>query len=117
MTPYAFQVLIETRMVILDDSATPCYPENLLFMKSTPIDTVLVLGGGRQKTDDRIDYAVGTSGLAKVGDKIEKDQPLVVLHASSQEKLAQAMPYIEKAFTLVDAPVEAPKPIVDRITG
>ena len=78
---------------------------------------VLVLGGGRQKTDDKIDYGVGTSGLAKIGDKVEKGQSLVVVHANSQEKLAQAMAYIEKAFQIVDQPVAAPKPIVARITG
>jgi pyrimidine-nucleoside phosphorylase len=78
---------------------------------------VLVLGGGRQKTDDKIDYAVGTSALAKIGDKVERGQPLVVLHANSEAKLAQAMPYIEQAFTITDAPVSAPKPIVARITG
>lgn len=78
---------------------------------------VLVLGGGRQKTDDQIDYAVGTSGLAKIGDKVAKGQPLVVVHANSAEKLAQAMAYIEKAFEIADQPVAAPKPIVARITG
>ena len=78
---------------------------------------VLVLGGNRQKTDDIIDYAVGTSALAKIGDPVEKGQPLVTLHANSREKLAQALAYIEKAFEITAAPVQAPKPIVDRITG
>jgi pyrimidine-nucleoside phosphorylase len=78
---------------------------------------VLVLGGGRQKTDDVIDYAVGTSGLAKIGDTVEKGQPLVVLHANSEEKLAQAMAYVEKAFDLADTPIAAPQLIVDRIAG
>ena len=78
---------------------------------------VLVLGGGRQKTDDKIDYGVGTSDLAKIGDKVERGQPLVVLHANSKEKLAQAMAYIEQAFAIADTPVAAPKPIIDRITG
>lgn len=78
---------------------------------------VLVLGGGRQKTDDIIDYAVGTSGLAKIGDQVEKGQPLVTLHANSEEKLAQAMAHVEKAFAVTDAPVRAPQPIVNRITG
>jgi len=78
---------------------------------------VLVLGGGRQKTDDVIDYGVGTSGLAKIGDRVEKGQPLVTLHANSGEKLAQAMAYVEKAFEIAEKPVEAPKPIVARITG
>ncbi|MDD2520813.1 MAG: hypothetical protein PHR34_07670, partial [Kiritimatiellae bacterium] len=78
---------------------------------------VLVLGGGRQKTDDVIDYGVGTSGLAKIGDQVEKGQPLVTLHANSEEKLAQAMTYVEKAFEITEKPVAAPRPIVDRITG
>ena len=78
---------------------------------------VLVLGGGRQKTDDVIDYGVGTSALAKIGDQVEKGQPLVTLHANSEEKLAQAMTYVEKAFEITEKPVAAPRPIVDRITG
>ncbi|MDR0993171.1 MAG: thymidine phosphorylase [Verrucomicrobiota bacterium] len=78
---------------------------------------VLVLGGGRQKTDDRIDYAVGTSELAKIGEHVEAGQPLVRVHANSEEKLAQAMAYIEKAFTLADESTAAPTPIVARITG
>lgn len=78
---------------------------------------VLVLGGGRQKTDDQIDYAVGTSGLAKIGDAVKRGQPLVTLHANSEAKLAQAMPYIEQAFTIADTPVTGTTPIVARITG
>ncbi len=78
---------------------------------------VLVLGGNRQKTDDVIDYAVGTSHLAKIGDKVEKGQPLVTVHANSPDKLAQAMAYIEKAFTLSDEPVAPPPRIVARIAG
>ena len=78
---------------------------------------VLVLGGNRQKTDDIIDYAVGTADLAKIGDKVERGQPLVTLHANSEDKLAQAVNYIEQAFTIVDTPVSAPTLIVTRITG
>ena len=78
---------------------------------------VLVLGGNRQKTDDVIDYAVGTSALAKIGDKVEKGQPLVMVHANSEDKLAQAMAYIEKAFEIADQSVPAFKPIVARIAG
>ena len=78
---------------------------------------VLVLGGNRQKTDDIIDYAVGTSGLAKIGDRVERGQPLVTLHANSEDRLAQALTYIQQAFTIVDTPVPAPNLIVTRITG
>jgi pyrimidine-nucleoside phosphorylase len=78
---------------------------------------VLVLGGGRQKTDSTIDYAVGTSGLAKIGDEVKAGDTLVTLHANSEETLAQAMVYIEQAFVIVDTPVTAPTAVVARITG
>ena len=79
--------------------------------------TVLVLGGNRRKTDDVIDYAGGTDDLAKIGTRVEKGQPLVTLHASSEESLAAALPYVEKAFSFSDAPVEAKPRLLERIPG
>jgi len=78
---------------------------------------VLVLGGGRQKTDSTIDYAVGTSGLAKIGDEVKAGNTLVTVHANSEETLAQAMTYIEQAFAIEDTPVTAPTAVVARIAG
>ena len=69
---------------------------------------VLVLGGGRQKTDDTIDHAVGTTDLVKIGERVRKGDHLVVLHANSEEKLAQALPYAESAITLSATPVPVP---------
>lgn len=69
---------------------------------------VLVLGGGRQKTDDVIDHAVGTSGLVKIGERVEAGQPLVVLHANDEDKLAQAIGFVRDGIELADAPVPAP---------
>lgn len=77
---------------------------------------VLVLGGGRQKTDDTIDHAVGTTGLVKIGEHVRKGDPLVILHANSEEKLAQALPYAESAITLSDTPVPAPTLFYSTIT-
>lgn len=78
---------------------------------------VLVLGGGRQKTDDTIDYAVGTSRLKKIGDSIQAGEPLVILHANDEAKLAQATEWAEKAFTFSDTPVPPPELIAARITA
>ena len=39
---------------------------------------------GRAKTDDKVDYAVGVSGLAKIGEQVDKGQPLVVMHANDE---------------------------------
>jgi thymidine phosphorylase len=43
---------------------------------------VIELGGGRKKTSDPIDLAVGLSGLKRVGDKISKGDPLCYVHAN-----------------------------------
>ncbi|MEL6920302.1 MAG: thymidine phosphorylase, partial [Pseudomonadota bacterium] len=47
---------------------------------------VVEMGGGRRTREDQIDHAVGLSGFAEVGTALEKDQPLCVIHARSQEQ-------------------------------
>jgi pyrimidine-nucleoside phosphorylase len=77
----------------------------------------LVLGAGRQKTDDQVDHAVGASNLAKIGDKIEKGQTLAVLHANDEGKLAEAMALLDKAFTISEESVPPRALITDTIVG
>jgi pyrimidine-nucleoside phosphorylase len=62
----------------------------------------VILGAGRTKTDDKVDFAVGVSDLIKEGDKVEKGQPLVTIHANDKSKLAEARAMIEKAFRIAD---------------
>jgi pyrimidine-nucleoside phosphorylase len=45
---------------------------------------ILELGGGRRKSSDKINPAVGLSGLKRVGDRIEKGQPLATIHADNE---------------------------------
>src|SRR6202171_6162830 len=47
----------------------------------------VLLGGGRQKTGDTIDFAVGISDLKKIGEKVELGEPLMSIHARSQATL------------------------------
>jgi pyrimidine-nucleoside phosphorylase len=57
----------------------------------------LLLGGGRKTGDDPIDFAVGVSGLKKVGERVEKDEPVLTLHARNEQSLQLVKPLIEKA--------------------
>jgi pyrimidine-nucleoside phosphorylase len=50
-------------------------------------ETAVILGAGRRKKDDSIDPAVGVSVLVKVGEQVEKGQPLFLIHA--RDKAAQ----------------------------
>ena len=44
----------------------------------------LLLGAGRQKSDDSIDFAVGISGLKKIGEPVAKGEPLMFVHARTE---------------------------------
>ena len=57
----------------------------------------VILGAGRQRTTDPIDFAVGFSRIKKVGEKIEEDEPLFMIHARNERSIANIKPLIEKA--------------------
>jgi pyrimidine-nucleoside phosphorylase len=58
----------------------------------------LLLGGGRQTADDAIDFAVGLSGIRKIGERVEKGEPLLTVHARSDQALRIVQPLLEKAI-------------------
>ena len=69
----------------------------------------IILGAGRRKTDDKVDFAVGVSDLIKEGDKVEKGQPLVTIHANDAARLSEGRAMIEKAFRISDGkPAQRP---------
>jgi pyrimidine-nucleoside phosphorylase len=57
----------------------------------------LLLGGGRKTADDAIDFAVGLSGIRKIGERVEKDEPLLTIHARNEQSLYLVKPLLEKA--------------------
>ncbi|MEY2511338.1 MAG: hypothetical protein QOE26_2101 [Verrucomicrobiota bacterium] len=60
----------------------------------------LLLGGGRQTADDAIDFAVGLSGIKKVGERVEKGEPLLTVHARTDQGLRVVQPLLEKSIGL-----------------
>jgi pyrimidine-nucleoside phosphorylase len=75
-----------------------------------------VLGGGREKKEDRIDPGVGLEFHKRVGEKVQADEKLVTIHYNSDAKLAEAKNLIAAAFEFSDGPVAAP-PLIRRIIG
>ena len=59
---------------------------------------VVLLGGGRAKASDAIDYAVGVSDVAKVGALVSAGEPLLTIHARDTATLAPAFAFIERAL-------------------
>ena len=57
----------------------------------------VILGAGRQRTNDSIDFAVGFSKIKKIGEKIEANEPLFMIHARNERSIVNITPLIEKA--------------------
>jgi pyrimidine-nucleoside phosphorylase len=53
-------------------------------------EAAVTLGAGRARKSDPIDHAVGIIIHHKVGDKVEKGQPLFTIHANDESKFAEA---------------------------
>lgn len=71
---------------------------------------VVALGGGRTKTTDAIDFAVGFDAVAGLGDAVGPgDRPLAILHARSEAQADEAERRLRASVTVTDtAPVRGP---------
>ncbi len=57
----------------------------------------VILGAGRQRSGDSIDFAVGFSQIRKIGEKVEANEPLFMIHARNERSIVNITPLIEKA--------------------
>ena len=69
-------------------------------------ETVMLLGAGRAKKGDPIDYAVGAVVHHKVGDWVDSGEPLVTIHANREELLVEARRRLIDAHVFSEEPVE-----------
>ena len=76
----------------------------------------VMLGAGRSKKEDLIDYSAGIHLVKKYGDRVEKDQVLAVLYTSDEKLCRDAEDKIQKAYTIGSEPAEPKKLIYARIT-
>ncbi|MCF6444012.1 thymidine phosphorylase [Nereida sp. MMG025] len=77
---------------------------------------VVELGGGRKQARDRIDPSVGLSDIAALGDFVDADVPLLMLHARSEADADAAQAVIQQAFGLGEEPPQLPPTVYKRVT-
>ena len=76
---------------------------------------IVALGGGRVRTEDSIDHAVGLSDVATLGEAVEPGgRPLAVIHARNGDAAKNAADTIRSAFTLAppESPLTDPPPLI-----
>jgi len=74
------------------------------------------LGGGREKKEDAIDHAVGLEFHKRIGDHVEKGEPLATIHYNSGAKLAEAEALIADSYEIGEA-APSENPLIRRILG
>ena len=72
--------------------------------------SVVELGGGRARPDDKIDHSVGLSDVLALGDDADVKQPFAYVHAASDHDAERAIQHIRKAVKLSEAPMPAARP-------
>jgi thymidine phosphorylase len=73
------------------------------------------LGAGRARKEDPVDAAAGILCLAKPGDRVTRGQPVLELHASSEDKFAGAEAALDGAIGIEAGQPAPPSLILERI--
>ena len=75
----------------------------------------VVLGAGRERTDSRIDHAVGFTLLRKVGEAVKAGEPLVRIHYNDEKPVAEVTRRLLRAYRIgAEAPAARPL-VVERL--
>ena len=80
-------------------------------------NAIIELGGGRRKLGDTLDLATGLGDIAAIGEQVDGERPLAVIHASSEDAASRAAGLIRQACTVSDTPPPGRPVIADRLTG
>ncbi|NOT07206.1 MAG: thymidine phosphorylase [Gemmatimonadales bacterium] len=77
---------------------------------------IIALGGGRSRTDDQVDPAVGLMVPAKPGDRVKAGDVLAVIHARTSAAALLARASLDEAIVIGEA--ASPRPLVShRVSG
>ncbi|SDW16499.1 thymidine phosphorylase [Roseicitreum antarcticum] len=76
---------------------------------------VVALGGGRTQPGDRIDPAVGISAIARLGQWVERGDPLAFVHAARHDAGQRAVAAVQAATRLASTPPATPALILEQV--
>jgi pyrimidine-nucleoside phosphorylase len=76
-----------------------------------------MLGGGRERKEDTIDHAVGLHFHKRIGDRVEKGEPLATISYNADARLAEAKDLITENYFIAQQPPSEKRPLIRRILG
>ena len=77
---------------------------------------VVTLGGGRMRVEDTIDHAVGLSEVVGLGQYVDGERPLAIVHARTESEAAVAADAIRAACVIGDEAPNVGPVVAGRIT-
>ncbi len=77
----------------------------------------VVLGGGRELKEDKIDPAVGIEFHKRIGDPVKLGEPMCTLHYNSDARLPEAGILAESAYVIEQEKPAALPPLIYRVIG
>jgi thymidine phosphorylase len=78
---------------------------------------IIELGGGRTKVGQKLDLAVGLSGVARIGTRLDRDTPLAIVHAASDDDAKRAEVNVLAACRIEQDRPESRPVVLEILTG
>ncbi|WP_299018814.1 thymidine phosphorylase [uncultured Photobacterium sp.] len=76
---------------------------------------VVGMGGGRRVASDTIDYAVGLSDMIRLGDEVNAETPLAVIHARTEAQWEEAAKAVRESIVVSEQKPEPTPEVYRRI--
>ncbi len=74
-------------------------------------EAAVLLGAGRNRAEDKIDYGAGIYFFKKSGDKVKPQDPIAAFYARDEKKIKEALSRFKEGFLLSTHPTKE-KPVV-----
>ena len=78
---------------------------------------VVALGGGRMRVNDPIDHTVGLSDVVGLGEAVDHERPLAIVHARNESEAAIAADAVRAACSIDDSQPTVGPVVATRITA
>ena len=77
--------------------------------------SIIELKGGRTSPEQKLDYATGYTGFCQLGDYVDDQQPLAVIHAQNEDDYERAADSLRRFITVCPGKPKLSAPIIDKV--
>lgn len=78
--------------------------------------SIIEMKGGRTTPEQKLDYATGYSDFCQIGDYVDNQTPLAVIHAQTEEQYQRAAKHLQSLITVTDKTPAPTRCIIKKIS-